>query len=123
MGNTLKPKEYNMSKAQKQTKTKALTAKEVNDLCQAQSVYKRADFALKQVKEKCDLKSVKDGQYSADKGVVLKTTYTRREMNVKQLLEDYPEIDPEKYMVNKTITSVTITPLGNEDSLLKKLFN
>ena len=105
------------------SKSRTLSAKEINDLCQAQSVYTRAKFALDQLKERYGVKDLKDGKYFADKGVVLKTSCTRGAINTKKLLEEHPEINPEDYTDYKQVESVSIKPLSDEDSLLKKLFN
>lgn len=119
-GNTLKQKELNMSKSRKTT----LSIQEIKALADAQSVYTEAKFKLDALKEQFGVKDLPAGKYFADGiGVVLKTSCVRGTVNYKKLLEEHPEIDVEVYTEYKDVDSVSIKPLSNNDSLLKKLFN
>lgn len=105
-------------------KTNTLTIQQIKELSAAKSELDAAKIKFDMLKEEYCPESLPAGKYFAEnEGVVMKSATVRGTVNYKQLLEEHPEIDVEKYTEYKEVVSVIVKPLKDTSSILKKILH
>lgn len=86
---------------------KTLTDKQIKELIDADINAKKAIGKLKELKQKY-CKDITVGKHDSKYGYVLKTIFTRKDLDKDKLFNEHPEIDEDVYLTEKEVTSITI---------------
>lgn len=88
----------------------SLDKKQIKELIRAYVDYKKAEANFKRLKEQLT-KDLVEGRYESDLGYVNKFTSTRTYIDTDKLFDEHPEIDPNDYLKERDVTTVTVCNL------------